>query len=528
MSRIIFGPLSSAVLLAAPFLAPKLFPLAWVAFVPLFWTIAQAKNLRAAVFCGWLAGLFAHLIGFYWLVYTINIFGGVPYPVSVIVFLVYAALQGLEMAIFALLVCSVGFGPWQIYPALFWIPIEFLFPLLFPWHLANSQSSFSWFIQTADLTGLYGASFFIMWFNAIVAGLLFKTGRGSRTPWIPLIICSACVAASLVYGLARLNQVTAQLNRATKLTVAAVQANIDVGMKWDPKQMQANLEAHIKLTRGISGAQVILWPESAIEEWLPENLHSLPTAFVESLGLKNAYFIFGARSYRGSPKGPDLKSFNTAFLTDPRGVVLERYHKQVLLAFGEYIPFSGLLGLLPGMPFVEGFTAGDGARTFDLPGGKRIAPLICYEDLLPELSRSFVREKKANLLVNLTNDAWYGKTAGPWQHARLAQWRAIETRRSLLRVTNTGVTTFINAKGEMVETLPIFAPAVLKTTIEILQGETLYVRYGDWFAWGVTLIAVAVILHNSLVGEMIGMLIDQVLRRGRIGRYRAPASGGFR
>ncbi|HEX9271766.1 MAG TPA: apolipoprotein N-acyltransferase, partial [Candidatus Binatia bacterium] len=212
--------------------------------------------------------------------------------------------------------------------------------------------------------------------------------------------------------------------------------------------------------------------------------------------LKNAYFIFGARSYRGGPKGPDPKAFNTAFLTDPRGVVLARYHKQVLLAFGEYIPFSGLLGLLPGVPFIEGFTAGDGPRTLDLPGGEKIAPLICYEDLMPEISRSFVREKKANLLVNLTNDAWYGRTVAPWQHARLAQWRAIETRRSLLRVTNTGVTSFINAKGEIAEALPIFTPAVLKTQAEILEGETFYVRFGDWFAWGITLIAISIVLSQ--------------------------------
>ena len=335
-----------------------------------------------------------------------------------------------------------------------------------------------------------------MWFNAIVADVLFKKERGAKAQWVPVAVCSACIIASLIYGWVRLNQLTAQMKTAAKLTVAAVQGNIAVDMKWDPKQMNANLDAHIKLTQEISGVQVIMWPESSIEEWLPENLSALPAQFVESLRLKNAYFIFGARSYRGNPKGPDPKAFNTAFLTDPRGVVLGRYHKQVLLAFGEYVPFSGLLGLLPGMPFVEGFTAGDGPRTLDLPAGEKIAPLICYEDLMPEISRSFVREKKANLLVNLTNDAWYGRTVAPWQHARLAQWRAIETRRSLLRVTNTGVTTFINAKGEIAEALPIFTPAALKTQLEILETETLYVRFGDWFAWGVTLIAVAIVLSH--------------------------------
>jgi apolipoprotein N-acyltransferase len=105
-----------------------------------------------------------------------------------------------------------------------------------------------------------------------------------------------------------------------------------------------------------------------------------------------------------------------------------------------------------------------------------------------------VSQKKANLLVNLTNDAWYGRTVAPWQHARLAQWRAIETRRNLVRVTNTGLTTIISPRGEMLETLPIFSPGVLKREVELMEGETLYVRFGDWFAWLATLAALAILL----------------------------------
>jgi apolipoprotein N-acyltransferase len=492
------GAISSAILLAAAFLAAILFPLTWGAFVPFFWAIREAKGLRSAFFCGWLTGFVGHLVGFHWLVYTINVFGGFSYPVSAIIFLVYAALQGIQLALFALLVRGIGFGPWQIFPPLFWVTLEFLFPLLFPWHLAATQSSWSWFIQTADFAGPYFSSFLIMWFNAILANALLNPARDRKALWVPAAILAACLLASLTYGFLRVQQVTAQMDRAARLSIAAVQGNIDVGMKWDPKQMNANLDAHTKLTRDVSGVQLVLWPESAIEEWLPENLQALPAPFVDSLRLKDAYFIFGARSYRGKLGGPNAKAFNTAFLTDPKGLVLERYHKQVLLAFGEYIPFSGLLGLLPGMPFVEGFTAGNDPRTFDLPGGVKIAPLICYEDLMPELSRAFVREKGANLLVNLTNDAWYGKTVAPWQHARLAQWRAIETRRSLLRVTNTGVTSVINARGEIVEALPIFTPAVLKTQIEVLEGETFYVRFGDWFAWGVIFLSALIVLIHCI------------------------------
>src|SRR6201988_3172340 len=102
---------------------------------------------------------------------------------------------------------------------------------------------------------------------------------------------------------------------------------------------------------------------------------------------------------------------------------------------------------------------------------------------MPELARRSVSETRATLLVNMTNDSWYGRTVAPWQHARLAQWRAIETRRSLVRATNTGVTSIINAKGEMIRALPLFADGVLQSEVEILDGETYYARYGDWFAW---------------------------------------------
>ncbi|HEX6174105.1 MAG TPA: nitrilase-related carbon-nitrogen hydrolase, partial [Candidatus Binatia bacterium] len=109
----------------------------------------------------------------------------------------------------------------------------------------------------------------------------------------------------------------------------------------------------------------------------------------------------------------------------------------------------------------------------------------------------------ANLLVNLTNDAWYGKSVGPWQHARLAQSRAIETRRSLLRVTNTGVTSVVNAKGELVESLPMFVPDVLRAQVDILDGQTYYVRYGDWFAWGMTITTAAILLFGLNRASMV-------------------------
>ncbi|HXK27401.1 MAG TPA: apolipoprotein N-acyltransferase [Candidatus Binatia bacterium] len=495
----IFRCFISALLLSAPFLSPALFAVAWVAFVPLCRAIDRQESLRGAGFLGWLVGFFANLFGFHWLVYTISVFGGFPYLVSVVLFILYAAMQGVQTAFFALLLKRFGYGPLFLFPVVFWVAIEFWFPFLFPWHLANSQSSLISFIQTADLVGAYGASFLVMWCNVILARALAAKKEGSTLPWVPALICAIGVVGSLAYGHLRLGRVAAEIKAAPKLSVAAVQGNIPVGMKWNPKQMKTNLAAHVKLTRDIAGAQLVIWPESAIEEWLPDNLPQLPKEFIDLLELKGALFIFGARSFSGTFAGPNFKAFNTAFLTDTQGRMLGRYHKQVLLAFGEYLPFSSILSKLPAMPFADGFTAGAGPSTLDLPGGGKIAPLICYEDLMPELPREFIRQRKANLLVNITNDAWYGDSVALWQHAQLAQLRAIETRRTLLRVTNTGATTVIDATGATVQSLPTFIGAVMSSNVELLEGETFYVRFGDWFAWGISFISLIVVIRMRWV-----------------------------
>ena len=483
----------AAALLAAPFLEPWFFPLAWFAFVPLFWAIDRAKTLRHAVLYGWLMGLVAHLIGFHWLTYTISVFGGLPFAVSCVVFVLYAALQGIQMALFALLVRSIGFGPLLIFPALFWVPLEFLFPLLFPWYIANSQVAFPWMIQTADLVGPYGTGFIVMWFSAALYHALF-TSAEPRKKILPLAYASLAIVVALVYGFQRLQSVGDEMAGARKLSVGVVQGNVDIDMKWNPVLAQKNLDQHRQLTNDLPAVPLVVWPESAIEAIILERVQALPLDVMPAFKSDRAYFIFGAKSFRGNPGRTDGKAFNTAFFTDSKGRILTRYHKQVLLAFGEYLPFAKLLSWIPALPMADGFTPGPGPVVFHLPRAVRVAPLICYEDLLPDVVRKFVSETRANILINLTNDAWYGKSVGPWQHLRLAQSRAIETRRSLLRVTNTGVTSLVNAKGELVKTLPMFTAAVMQTEVDILDETTYYVRFGDWFAWAMTIATLVLIL----------------------------------
>jgi apolipoprotein N-acyltransferase len=490
-------PLLSAGLLAAPFLAPALFPLAWIAFVPLFWAIDQAPTTRRAVFFGWAMGFAAHLIGFHWLTYTISAFGGFPYAVSVLVFLAYAALQALQMALFAWLLRVGGFGPLAIFPAVFWVPLEFLFPLLFPWHVANSQIAFTWVVQSADLVGPYGVGFMVVWISAAIYRAIRSKVEQRSLAWLPLAYAALGVAVSIVYGVQRLAALDEEMAGARKLSVAAVQGNVDIDMKWNPVSAQKNLDTHRRLTaQHADNAALVVWPESSIEVFVPEVLPVLPAELMPVLPSDRTYFIFGAKSFRGRLGAVDGQAFNTAFLADAKGRLLAHYHKQVLLAFGEYLPFANILKLLPAMPLADGFTPGPGPVAFHLSRGVRVAPLICYEDLMPDLARKFVSEARANVLVNLTNDAWYGRSVGPWQHLWLSQSRAIETRRSLLRVTNTGVTSLVNAKGELVQSIPMFTPAVMLSQVEILNGETYYVRFGDWFAWMLTGVTLAILLFR--------------------------------
>jgi len=482
----------SAAFLAAPFLQPALFPFAWIAFVPLYRAVLKAGSPRKAFLLAWLAGTLAHVIGFYWIDHTVRVFGGIPIGLSEIVLLGFAALNSLHFALFGLLVFLCGLGPLQLFPPILWTAIEFFAPQLFPWHLANSQAGFLAFLQSADLFGPYGASFLLAWMSAALYALIFDKSAEPRKRFAGAPLCALALIANVVYGEFRLKQVGEWMAAAPKLEVAAVQGSIDVSMKWNPALIEANLKPYLDLTRKTPGARLYLWPESAIEAWIPEDAQRIPPQLMPSLP-PGSSLIFGAQSFRGEPGSPGAKAFNSAFHVDATGRVLGHYHKQVLLAFGETLPLAPVLGKIPFMPPIgEGFTRGDGPATLDTDGVKA-APLICYEDIMPELARRFVAEKGANLLVNLTNDAWFGRTAAPLQHARLSQLRAIETRRTLVRVTNTGLTTAIDQRGETIQELPIFTPSVLMTKVPLMEGTTPYVKYGDWFGWTMTVIALGIV-----------------------------------
>lgn len=179
--------------------------------------------------------------------------------------------------------------------------------------------------------------------------------------------------------------------------------------------------------------------------------------------------------------GSARQVFNAALLLAPDGRILGHYEKQQLLAFGEYMPLQRFLPFLRTIsPAIGNLTPGAGGIV-TLPNGVGIGPLICYEDILPALGRQAVRQG-AQVLVNLTNDVWFGPTHAPYQHRALATFRAVENRVSLVRVTNTGLTSIIDALGRERAILPLFRAETLVQTIQLLRLPTVYTRFGDWFA----------------------------------------------
>jgi len=182
-------------------------------------------------------------------------------------------------------------------------------------------------------------------------------------------------------------------------------------------------------------------------------------------------------------------------LFDAEGRVLGLSDKQILMPFGETMPFGSILPFLKRLsPRTGDFQAGDRVVPLEVPGVARFAPLNCYEDLRAPIAREATRAGKAEILFAVANDGWFGKTVAPYQHEALALWRAIENRRYLVRVTNTGVTDVIEPSGRVVLRLPVFEPLATVAEVRRVAIDTIYTRFGDWFGWLVTAGALTALL----------------------------------
>jgi apolipoprotein N-acyltransferase len=468
-SLVLFG---GGLAIAASFLDARAWPLAWLGLIPLFAIAPAAGSPRLALRCGMIAGLATNVPAFYWLIETMHRFGGFPLALAIFFYLVLSLYGALQFGIVAVLLERAGPAASVLLAPLVWTAIEFLYPNLFPWRLGHSQRAVALLLQSGDLAGPYALSFAMAW----VASAATRVRQEPRS----LATAGLGVLLLLAYGVWRTPQVDRSIAASPALSVGIVQGNLGLDEKRHVNQFAANVARYRRLSAQIEPAPgLLVWPETVVEWGIPHDADALGS--LDPYPGAAAPLLFGALSYR--EEAGDEIWFNSAFLRNTSGGLNGHYDKVVLMPFGEFLPFAGTFPWLRELSPASGdFRAGSGPVVLTVSPQARIAPLICYEDLLAGLTRRAVRDG-ATLLVTLANDAWFGDTVALKQHETLALWRAIENRRYLVRATNTGLTSVIDPFGKAVLTLPTVVATSARAETRLLEVTTVYQSWGDAFAW---------------------------------------------
>jgi apolipoprotein N-acyltransferase len=462
-----------------------IWPLTWFAIAPLF-VVLFDKRTEKAWFYGLLCGLTANGGGFYWIVGFLQRFGHLPLIAALPIFALLIGYQAITFALFAwalrklrdhLQLSVVWLAP------ITYVACELVVPYVFPWYLSITQAWVPPVIQVAELTGPLGVSFLLVLSNAVLYELYTTRNWRKVAPAIVLLV------ANPLYGMMRIHQVKEARDAAPKVKIGAVQANIGIHEKFHPDLAANQLSLHQKLSVELvnQGAELLVWPESSYpfyffrhqgHDWPPEDRKQVQRGF-------NKPILFGALTLGG--KFP----YNSALLLDGTGNLRGRFDKNILMVFGEYIPFYERMQWLHELiPETSNFARGTDVAVLPLErpeGVVNLGPMICYEDIFPSFARRLV-PLEPNVLINITNDAWFGKTSEPYEHMALSVYRTIETRLDLVRVVNTGVSAFIDSTGRVIWKGPVVdsddegaPPFIHIAEAAVQKPQKLYSRLGEWF-----------------------------------------------
>jgi len=453
------------------------------ALVPLFWAL-QGRSLRAAFWLGLVSGLAHYVALLYWIVFVTHVFGKLPLIVAIGILLLLAGYLSLYTAVWG---WGVAWGAARGLSLLWWAPALWVTLEMgqtyiisgFPWELlGNGLYRYPLLLQLADITGVYGLSFLIVLVNVSLYLLCFPP-RGRALRFRQAAVVCLLLVLWVGYGYYRLAEVDTLAAESPKIKVAVVQGNIKQGEKWQKNMVLATLDRYAELTRRVQGARLIIWPETAA----PFLFLRTPdlAARVEAIAKESkAYLLFGSPAWELTSEGE--RYFNRAYLLNPEGQTIGFYDKAHLVPYGEYVPLRRYFPFLGKMvPMVGDFAEGPVGAIVSLPEGA-IGPLVCYESIFPYLSRAQVANG-AHLLVNITNDAWFGKTAAAYQHLSMAVIRAAENHVCLARAANTGISAFIDGAGRLLWTSELDVPEARALELAWLPGGSLYTQIGDVFAW---------------------------------------------
>ncbi|MBW1703869.1 MAG: apolipoprotein N-acyltransferase [Deltaproteobacteria bacterium] len=485
--------------LTASFPPGKLSFLAWFALVPLLKSLDN-KSPSPAFRLGLVTGMAHYLTLLYWIVVVLGHYGNLNIVVSFVILILLCLYLALYPAIFSSL--STYLGGYRldlIFMAGFWVGLEYIRSKIltgFPWcFLGHTQYEHLYVIQIADICGVYGLSFLIILANGIIYWLLFMQNerRSSLLKW-QILIAVLMAGSTFAYGHYRLSEERSVKQSGQSVNTVIIQGNIDQSVKWDPAYQEKTMNTYLRLTRTVLDFSpgLIVWPETALPFFFQDNVKFSPR--VLSLAMESrAPLIFGSPAYKRV--SGMTRYYNRAYLLTPDNQPIKYYDKAHLVPFGEYVPLGRFLTFVNRLvPAAGDFDVGD--KIIPLKHeGLSAGVLICFEVIFPELARAHAR-KGANILVNLTNDAWFGMTSAPYQHLSMAVFRSVENRLPTIRAANTGFSAFISPRGEILAQSDLFTEAVLKAPVDISESTLpLYARYGDMFALSLLFISLIKIFY---------------------------------
>jgi apolipoprotein N-acyltransferase len=520
----------SAALLELPFPLAGPLPVwravfAWFGLVPLLWAVLGSADprrpLRRAFSVGYVCGVLWYMGNCYWIYATMHIYGGLPAVVSVLLLVAFSLVLGSYFGLFGLGVALVRDKTGSRNLALLFAP--FLWTALdlaaaritsVPWdQLGYSQVDNQLLTYLAPWTGAYGITFVVVAVNAFVAAACFVAHRARMELRI--------LTAALVIGVTACAY-TIRMNPATTNSAVLIQPNLNVGEDnaWNGESWDSNIaqfarlagEPAVKETTYIAGVpqtnapmgeivpppwrtypDLVVWPESPAP--FMQGDPRLAQAMRMIAKQEHAPVVIGGIGTENSAQQQGF--YNSAMVAGADGQWIGRYDKIHLVPFGEYIPFQNLLTFahkLTGR--VGSFNRGEQRQVFYLsgPNGKshRYGVFICYESVFADEVRHFAKNG-AEVLVNISDDGWYGDTSAPWQHLNMVRMRAIENRRWVLRDTNSGVTASIDPHGRVRQSISRHKVGELPAQFAFNSDITFYSAHGDVFAWLCAILAIGVV-----------------------------------
>ncbi|MEE3233085.1 MAG: apolipoprotein N-acyltransferase [Candidatus Latescibacterota bacterium] len=465
--------------------------LAFLALTPLAY-FAPKLDSRTSWKMGWLAGIVAAIGRTYWITETLQLYGHLPLSLAIFTNGLLILYIGMYTGFFAWLYREL-YSNSLIYPVIgasLWILLEWVQSWMisgFPWFLIGyTQFQNLAFAQNASIVGIYGLSF-------LVVAISIYLARAINNQISMRFILSAISLIILSHAWLIINIQSTEKTDTQSLKVGVVQGNISQDRKWNGDQLTWTTNHYVSLTRELaeSNPDLIVHPETALPYYFNDSTYAHYSKKIRNLVREiQIPLLVGSLQGSGNKSNP---IYNRAFMLDKAGDTNGYADKVHLVPFGEYLPFPAFFGYLDELTAQSGqFTPGLKHNVLSVPESTgRAGIFICYESIFPEITRGLVLDG-ANFLINTTNDAWFGQTAAPEQHFAMSVIRAIETRRSVVRTANTGISGIIDPTGQIINSTELEETAVFTKRIGLRSDKTFYVRHGNWI---LVLSAIAVAIH---------------------------------